>query len=288
MDIGAKVKKNSTFLLQSPLFLYDNNQYPKKSLIISREGYSMTVHDSLKNIILLLIFIYLAPMLIEGIKTHYAPFLEPRTQIGILTIKNPLNNSYYATTQLNSFFKNPYIKGIVIKIDCMESSAGTSQAIFHEIQSLKKEYPKPIISVVENVCISGSYLIASACDYIIAPESALIGGIGSYCNTSSLQKMIEEKEYTNILHDDTYQQSIKQVATARKLSLATSTQWADGKIFTGHQAKSLGLVSATGSLYTAMTFLKEKALIEGEIELIEQPEQQTFYEILTNKKIHIS
>src|SRR5690606_38560974 len=134
----------------------------------------MTLNELLRNIILLLIFAYISPFLFNGIKNHYINAIEPRTLIGSITIKKTLSHSSNITTKLNTLFKNASIKGIVILIDCSDSAAGTSQIIFHEIQKLKKEYPKPLIALVENECLSGAYLIASACDYIVAPESALI------------------------------------------------------------------------------------------------------------------
>ena len=119
---------------------------------------------------------------------------------------------------------------------------------------------------MENSCTGGGYLIASACDYIIAPESALIGNIGP-----DFIKVKHEENHTllDAIHEDAYQQLTKQIAIARKLSLTTIANWADGKIFTGHQAVSLGLINEIGSMCTVIKIIKEKALIEGEIEWIE-------------------
>src|SRR5207248_1194545 len=104
----------------------------------------------------------------------------------------PLYSAHSLTNQLHAFFRDPTIKGIVIKIDCTNTAPGTSQSIFHDIRQLKKEYPKPVIALVENICLSGTYLIASACDYIIAPESAIIGNIGQAFSAWSIKKAHEE------------------------------------------------------------------------------------------------
>jgi protease-4 len=173
--------------------------------------------------------------------------------------------------QLHTLLKDPLIKGIVIKIDCSDTAAGTSQTIFHEIRQLKKEYPKPIIALVENICVSGAYLIASACDYIIAPESAIIGDIGPSFNAWSLQKYNNEEKSNFIknIETESYQQLTKQIALGRKLSLTTTANWADGKLFSGTQALALGLINEIGSMYTVTKIIKEKALIEDEIEWID-------------------
>jgi ClpP class serine protease len=229
----------------------------------------MTLFDFLKNIFLLLLFACLTPILIEEIKFQYAPFFELHTQIGIITINNVIHDSSNYTTQLYSLFNNPYIKGIVIKINSSESFSASSQAIFHEIQYLKRQYPKPIVALIENRCIGGSYLIASSCDYIIAPQSALIGGIGLEISDLQLKNIsIGEKTTASTLQNNIYQQFLNQVATARKLSLTTIDRWADGTVCTGSKAVELGLITMTGSIHNAIEVLKEKALIDGEIEWI--------------------
>lgn len=216
---------------------------------------------------LLIILAYTAPIIIENIKTQYTPLLELRTHIGIIHIQESLTNSYRSIAELHTFFKNPHIKGIIIKMDCLGGAAGTGQTIFHEIRHLKKEFPKPIIALIENNCLASGYLIASACDYIIAPESALIGNIGP--DFITIDHIQNQPELIS-LHEDAYQQLIKHIAIARKLSLTTADNWAHGKIFTGHQALNFGLINEIGSLCTAIKIIKEKALIEGEIEWIEQ------------------
>ncbi|HLC07048.1 MAG TPA: S49 family peptidase [Candidatus Babeliales bacterium] len=231
----------------------------------------MTLFESVKTILILILFVYAAPFLIENIKKQYMPLLEPHTYIGVLQITRPLHNSFCITEGLHCFFKDPYIKGIVIKIDCSNTASGSSQTIFHDIRQLKREYPKPIIALVENICTSGAYLVASACDYIIAPESAIIGDIGQTFCAWQLQKLNEEKNNNfEGIANESYQQLTKQIALSRKLSLTTTANWADGKFFTGTQALALGLINEIGSMCTVIKIIKEKALIEGEIEWIEQ------------------
>lgn len=245
-------------------------QYRKNSCFLSIKGLLMTLFESLKSIIIIALSLYAAPFFIENIKKQYLPILEPRTHIGVLHITEHFYNSLTFTKELHAFFKDPLIKAIIIKIDCADSAAGTSQTIFHDIRQLKKEYPKPIIALVENVCVSGAYLVASACDYIIAPESTIIGNIGTSFNAWAIQKINAEKNNTlQNIENESYQHVTKHIALSRKLSLTTTSNWADGKCFTGTQALSLGLINEIGSMCTVIKIIKEKALIEGEIEWIE-------------------
>ena len=261
----------------------------------------MTFFDYLKNIFLILILLQIAPSIIESIRKQYGRYLEPRTPVGVLSIKGVLYDSSYYSKYLQKFFKNNAIKAILLKMECPGSASGTGQALFNEIQALKQEYPKPIVVLVENVCASGGYWLASAADYIIAPSTALIGSIGAYFPyLFQLKSFIEdykiryesvkagtyktvadpfvdlapeERALLQSVLDDTYQQLTQSIAKARKLSINTITEWADGKIFTGNQAHKLGLIDEIGSAQNAIKVIKEKALIEGEIEWVHPPKK---------------
>lgn len=229
----------------------------------------MTLLETVKTLFFGIILVAIAPFLIENIKKQYIPLLEPRTYIAVVNITQPLHNSCNLAEQFYSFFKDPLIKGIVVKIDCADTAPGTSQTIFHDIRQLKKEYPKPLIALIENRCLAGAYLIASACDYIIAPESAIIGDIGPNFAAWSLMHIQEQKNNTlESIEHESYQQLTKHIALCKKLSLATTANWAEGKIFTGTHALSLGLINEIGSMCTLIKVIKEKALIEDEIEWV--------------------
>src|SRR5579863_7966094 len=182
-----------------------------KGSFLHPESHIMTLLNLLKTLFLLTIILYIAPFCIENIKQQYIHLLEPQTPVGVISINEPLHNAYVPTKDLHAFFKDPNIKGIVIKINCAETSSGTSQSLFHDIRCLKKQYPKPIIALVENICLSGTYLIASACDYIIAPESALIGNIGQSFSTQIIQQANAENSSDSLEHE-AYQQLTKQIA----------------------------------------------------------------------------
>ena len=234
---------------------------------LPQESFVMTLLNLLKTLFLLTIILYIAPFFMDGIKQQYIHLLEPQTPIGVISITEPLHNNYQLIKEVHSFFKDPSIKGIVLKINCAETASGTSQSMFHDIRCLKKQYPKPIIALVENMCLSGAYLIASACDSIIAPESAIIGNIGESFITPTIQHIATESSVT--LETESYQQLTKQIALSRKLSLTTIANWAGGKTFTGTQAIAVGLINEIGSLCTVIKNIKEKALIEGEIKWVE-------------------
>jgi protease-4 len=219
----------------------------------------MTLVDLLKQLLWIILFLIIAPTALLLLRRQYAPFFEAKTAIAIISIQGPLNNSAWYIHHLTRFFTDPDIKGILLKIDTTTPADGTAETIYNEIQTLKRTYPKPVVGLIESNGTRGGYWIACAADYLVAPGTALIGNIGPF-------KSSEPTELPASVAEDIYQQFMQVVARARKLSLSKGEQWAQDKIFTGNQAAKLHLIDEVGSLHTTLEILKQKALIEGEIE----------------------
>jgi protease-4 len=270
---------------------------------MAQENQGSSMWDIIKNIFLLLIFLQIAPVLVLNIKNQYTKFFTPQTQVGVIPIKGFLYDSSSYTKNLNTFFKDPSIKAILLRIECPGGASGTSQALFNEIQMLKKQYHKPIITLVENVCASGGYYVASSTDYIIASGAATIGSIGAYFPGFQLKEFIDQfkiqyipikagaykaatdpfevrtpaqTELLQVMTDDIYAQFTQDIATQRKLSLQTIDTWANGKIFTAKQALELQLIDELGSAQNAIAKIKDKALIDGEIEWVHPSQESTW------------
>lgn len=259
----------------------------------------MKFFEFLKNLFLVLIILQFAPAIFSSLKKTYQGIFEPKTQVGVVPIRGMIMDSARSNAQLASYFRNKSIKAILIKMECPGGAAGTANAIHDQIKQLKKEYPKPVVCLVENICASGGYYIASSCDSIIAPAQALIGSIGAtfpyafqvnallekwnigyvplkagdYKNAANpfVAMTPDEKALLQGVLDDSYRQFAADIAADRRLSLSDLTTWGNGKIFTGSQAKALGLVDTLGNIATAERIIKEKALIEGDIEWVKPP-----------------
>lgn len=250
------------------------------------------------SIALLIIIVPLIPTFTTWVGSIYQHYFDHRSVVGVVPIKGVLYDSTSTVKQLTTFFKDPSVKAVLLKIDCMGSTSGTGQTIYNELKSLKVEYQKPVIALVENICASGGYYIACAADYIITSPSAMVGSIGvrfpsisqfilkdviekhgikyhplaagDYKNAGDffIDRSPEHRAMLQSLLDDTYQQFVEDVSQSRKVSPAKASEWANGKIFTGRQALALGLVDQLGSITQATKAIKEKALIEGDIKWI--------------------
>lgn len=270
----------------------------------------MTFVGTLKNIAYIGLFILLVPLIpltISGIQKLFNRYFEHRAHVAVLPIKGVLYNSGYYTKYLHQYFKDNQIKAIVLKIESPGSASGTGQAIYNEIISLKKEYPKPVIALVENVCASGGYYIACGADHIIASPLAMIGSIGvafpyffklknfieqfkiqyvplaagTYKNSTNPFSELNENEKAMLQEvlDDSYQQFLSDVATSRKLDELELKEVGDGKIFNGRQALQLKLIDELGSSFQLIKAVKEKAHIATDIKWVHAPSRTGFWSL---------
>jgi len=260
----------------------------------------MKFTNILKTIILILIFVNIVPPLWHNFTAQWLENIEPKTKVAYMTITD-LNTSDTYSTYLREYFKNPEIKAIFLHIESDGGNAGASQALVLEIQALKNKYPKPVIAYSENMCTSGGYYIACTADHIITTGACLVGNIGSaFTSQLNLKKLLNEhnidaitiasgkyktvfnnfqelsedhKKMLQTICDDIYQQFITFVAQQRHLQVNTAQDWADGKLFSGQQAKQLHLTDTIGSKFDAIQFLK-KTLIPSDkkIEWVRPPE----------------
>lgn len=266
--------------------------------------------DYLKSIFFILILLQIAPPIIKSFVKNYTSLLEPQTKIAYIPIKGVLYDSTHYVHYLRKFFKDNEIKAILLRVECPGSAAATGEIIAHEIELLKKEFPKPIITLCENICTSGAYYIASSTDYIIAAPSTFVGSIGAtipyqfrfdkllkqyhidykqissgdYKNSTDpfIETTPEQLAMLQELADDSYQNFIEHVAKQRhKLSKEKSQEWANGKIFTGNQAYKLGLIDQIGSHSDAVAKIKEMAIVVGEIEWVKPDQKSSLLSIFT-------
>jgi protease-4 len=141
-----------------------------------------------------------------------------------------------------------------------------------------------------SVAASGGYYIACASDLIVANPGTITGSIGvlmEFTNIEELFKKIgikgvvlksgehkdigspfremtpDEKKIMQEVIDNIHQQFIQAVATGRKMDQEKVTEIADGRIFSGEQAKQIGLVDQLGNLQDAIDTTAKMVGIEG-------------------------
>ena len=267
------------------------------------------INAYLKTAVFGLIILQIAPTIISNIQSKWHYGLQLRNKIGYICISGSIENSSYYRKNLTNYFKDSSIKAILLKIESGGGAAGTCQALAFDIENLKKEFPKPIVTYTENMCASGAYEIAAATDYIVATGSAVIGSIGARITPIfKVQELLKQynvsceeiaagscknalSSFSNLtdeqramlqsLADNTYLQLSKEIAFKRHLQLNKIDQWGCGKVFTGQQAYDLKLVDAIGSKTTAINLIKKNIIPSDlEIEWVTQPAKSSLLSML--------
>ena len=172
------------------------------------------------------------------------------------------------------------VKALLLRIDSGGGSATAAEEVGRELIRFKEEAKKPIVATMGNTGASAAYWIAAcASDKIYANATTLTGSIGvymPYMNTEELFKKIgitsdkiksgpykdimtndrpmtkEEKEILQNIVDEIYDQFVYTVSAGRKMETSKVRAIADGRIYTGRQAKNIGVVDELGDYYDAL------------------------------------
>ncbi len=230
------------------------------------------------------------------------PSLTGRGRIGVVEIKGPITDSKSIIDQILRYKKDKGVKAIVLRIDTPGGEVGPSQEIYEEIKRLRAARKK-VVASMGSVATSGGYYIACACDKIVANPGTVTGSIGvimEYINIEELLRklglksmVIKSGKYKDILSptreltgeerkilqdviDNVHEQFIEVVVQGRRLGKGEISKIADGRIFSGRQAKAIGLVDQLGNLQDAIDLAAEMVGIKGEPKVI-YPEKKRFF-----------
>jgi protease-4 len=177
---------------------------------------------------------------------------------------------------------------------------GPAQEIHAEVKKAQKE--KKVLVSMGSVAASGGYYIACAADRIIANPGSITGSIGVIVESLNVEELLgklglrsvvvksgrhkdlgsplrpmtgEDRKLLQGVIDSVHGQFIRAVAEGRKLPLEKVRGLADGRIFSGDQARSLGLVDELGNLEDTIALAVQMAGIRGEPEVL-YPEKKRF------------
>jgi protease-4 len=225
--------------------------------------------------------------------------LVPRKQVGIIEVTGVILDSKRIIEQLADFHENGAIKAVVLRIDSPGGGVGPSQEIHDEVKRVDAD--KPVVVSMGSVAASGGYYIAAPARRIFANPGTITGSIGVIMEFTNFQELLdkiglhnqvvksgkfkdigspvremseEDRALLQGLIDDVHSQFIDSVADGRKLDKQAVRTLADGRIFTGRQAKQVGLVDELGSLEAAIRYAGELAGIDGRPDVVYPPEDK--------------
>lgn len=241
-------------------------------------------------------------LLIYSMKSDQASdFSFGEDKVAVVELTGEIFDSTSFIEQLDKYGKDSSIKAIVLRIDSPGGSAAASQEIYSAINRVRTKNKKIVVASIGSVGASGAYYAACAADKVFANPSALTGSIGvilqyySYGDLLKWMKMKDvvvksgqfkdtgdpardltdaERQYLQKLIDDTYQQFVEAVAKGRKLSVDAVKAIADGRVYTGREAKANKLVDELGDLQDAIDAAAQMAKIKGEPKVVKPVKQK--------------
>jgi len=194
-------------------------------------------------------------------------------QIARIEISGPIfSETRKKVLKALDFVERKKFPALLLRIDSPGGTVGDSQEIYSALMRLRKK--TKIIASFGNISASGGIYVAMGADHIVANPGTITGSIGVILRGNNLERLLEkigisfkviksgpykdilsfdrqlspeEEDILQNLIDSSYNQFVQTVSLGRKLPLETVKEFADGRIFTGEQALSLGVVDSLGA-----------------------------------------
>ena len=211
-------------------------------------------------------------------------------KVAVVEIRGVITQSSGIIEEIHQYLDDGGVRAIILRIDSPGGGVGPSQEIYREV--IKAKEKKKVVTSMGSVAASGGYYIAAASDLIVANPGTITGSIGVVMEFTSLEELLkkigvkgvvlkagehkdigspfremtpDEKRIIQEVIDNVHQQFIDAVAKGRKgkMNRTDVVKVADGRIFTGEQAKELGLVDRMGNLDDTIDIAAELAGISG-------------------------
>jgi protease-4 len=236
--------------------------------------------------------------------------LSGEDRVAVIRVEGVILDAQQTVGELKKFGESPSVKAIVLRIDSPGGGVVPSQEIHDAVKRIRAKHNKTVVASMGTVAASGGYYIAAATDRIMANPGTLTGSIGvimELANVEGLLKKIgvesvvvksgehkdigspfrqmneEDRRILQTVMDDVHAQFIEAVAEGRSLKVSDVQPLADGRIFTGRQAKSEKLVDELGDLDDAIKLAAELAGIQGEPKVVEPRKRFSIRELLESR-----
>lgn len=199
------------------------------------------------------------------------------------------------------------VKAIVLRIDSPGGSAIATEVIWRELVLARNE--KPLVASMSDLAASGGYYIAMPAQTIVAQPGTLTGSIGIYAGKITIGEMLKKlganvETVSNGRNAELaspvrpfsagerakleeqirafYDQFIEKAAQARRTTPERIDAVGQGRVWTGKQAKQIGLVDELGGLALAISLAKQRAGIASniEVEVVVYPPGTGFYQLM--------
>jgi protease-4 len=216
-------------------------------------------------------------------------------KIAVIELNGVIADSKDIVRQFKKYSDDRSIRGILLRVESPGGGVVASQEIFEEVK--KSRHRKPVVVSMGSLAASGGYYVSCPANRIVANPGtltgsigvisqflrydSLLGKIGVEVNTIKSGKFKDagnpframddiDKKYFQSLMDDVHRQFISAVEIERKLEHQSVLKIADGRVFTGTQALTIGLIDTIGTYEDAVMITADLAGIRGEPSIVKE------------------
>lgn len=221
------------------------------------------------------------------------------SKIAVVEIRGVIMDSEEVVGDLIRFRNDESVKAIILRVDSPGGGVGPSQEIYQEV---RRTVPvKPVVVSMGSVAASGGYYVSAPASFILANPGTITGSIGVIMEFPRYEELMdkigiarsviksgpykdigsydrpmrpEEEELLQGMISNVHGQFVAAIASGRKMEESAVRAIADGRIFSGQQAKEAGLVDQLGGFRDAVAKAGSLAGIEGDPQLIYPAEEQ--------------
>jgi protease IV len=229
-------------------------------------------------------------------------------QVAVIDLEGIILDSKDFNQELKDLGGSAGVRAVVLRINSPGGGVAASQEMFEAVRKFRIETRKKVVVSMASVAASGGYYVACAADKIYANPGSITGSIGviaEWYNYADLLKWAKlqdvvfksgefkdtgspsrpltdaEKAYFQNLIQNMFGQFVKDVAVSRRMSEDDVRKLADGRVFTGLEAKTNGLVDELGALQDAVAAAGKMAGIVGEPRIVTPPKKKfSIFDIL--------
>ena len=229
--------------------------------------------------------------------------------IATISIEGIINDPVDTLNDLENINKSPNAKALLVSINSPGGTFVSSKELYDKINEISKKIP--VVTYMREMATSGGYLVSLASQKIFSNIGTITGSVGVILQTAEITELLKkiginpiviksgdlkatpnplegvsekDSEYLNNIIKSMQLEFINILSENRDIDNETLRIISDGRIFTGKQAKELNLIDFIGSKNDAINWLKEKANVPLDIDIIDYS-KETQYEKLINMKL---
>ncbi len=235
-------------------------------------------------------------------KNEAEPVIEGKS-LALIRIKGVILDTQEQLKWIRTLEKNADIKGVLLRVDSPGGGASASQELYTALKRLAEK--KPLVVSMGSVAASGGLMVAMAGKKIFANASTITGSIGVRMDIPQVKELFdkvgvhqetlvtgpykdagsslrplsdEDRRYLLGILTDLHMQFVEIIAQARGMKDEQVKKIATGRVYTGREAKTLGLVDEIGGQEEAHEWLAKETGVSSDKKLVTKPKRFTWYE----------